>query len=115
NNEIILVTLLLAFQKLFENIKYFYHGIFTRNQNLNKVAKAQNYSYFISFLIFIVAYFLLNNLVLSLALYVLTFIGSIFIETTLMKSVEKFKFQRVSIVNISNIFLTSLPLSFSSF
>lgn len=116
NYEIIIVTVLLAIQKAAENIKYFFHGIFTRNFELRKVAKAQNITYLLSFVVFFISYYLTNELIYSLSFYVLSYIGSVIIEIILMKSVESINTKKIfSFKNIYKIFLTSFPLSFSSF
>src|SRR5699024_7217354 len=115
NYEIIIVTVLLAIQKAAENIKYFFHGIFTRNFELRKVAKAQNITYLLSFVVFFISYYLTNELIYSLSFYVLSYIGSVIIEIILMKSVESINTKKIfSFKNIYKIFLTSFPLSFSS-
>lgn len=115
NITIILITLLLAFQKLFENIKYFYHGVFTRGGHLEKVAKAQNWSYFLSFLFFLIGFLISKDLVLSISLYVLIFILTLFIEISINNNIERINFKKIEINKLILIFTTSLPLSFSSF
>lgn len=115
NVTIIIITLLLALQKLFENIKYFYHGLFTRSGNLKQVAKAQNLSYFLSFIIFFGIFVIYNNLIISIIFYVLTFVFTLFIEMSISNNIEKIKFEKIKFNKLVIIFTTSLPLSFSSF
>lgn len=115
---IVCVTLLLSLQKLIENIKFVFYGIYQRLESFNLLAKSQTTSYSISFVFFSIIYIYSNNLILSLLFYLLVFgftlILDVFILKTILMKKNVFDFYSYSFRRIFSIMKISFPLSLSS-